>query len=248
MPDRSGLQNSMKAALRPFFWAGSDLLDRIRGELIPPRQLRSQVPGDFRAVGKEFLGHARTLGGLLPEHRLLDIGCGPGRFALPLTGYLSAGGRYQGVDTWPEAVDWCNRNIGARFHNFRFDSIPAPQTDSQGPEIPLEDATFDFATLCALSRLDLDSYGRYMAEAGRLLRPGGVLMATLFLVTPRGRSQKTGQTVVEPGRRVIMNTREMTDLISSSGLELVELYPGTWDYHPAPLSYQDLIVTRRPDP
>jgi protein-L-isoaspartate O-methyltransferase len=41
--------------------------------------------GDYRAIGAEYLGHFVRLGGLKPSDRVLDIGCGIGRMAVPLT-------------------------------------------------------------------------------------------------------------------------------------------------------------------
>ena len=35
---------------------------------------------------------------LSPDHRVLDIGCGTGRMAIPLTSFLSKKGSYEGFD------------------------------------------------------------------------------------------------------------------------------------------------------
>src|SRR5215212_241626 len=41
--------------------------------------------GNYRAIGTEYLGHYVRIGGLKPTDRVLDIGCGIGRMAVPLT-------------------------------------------------------------------------------------------------------------------------------------------------------------------
>ncbi len=196
---------ALKTTARSVVWRATDMVESIRGELIPPKWLRSQVPGDFRDVGREFLRYSRELAGLSPDDRVLDIGCGPGRIALPLTGYLSKSGSYEGLDSWSVGVEWCTRHISPLFANFRFRTIaPGP-----GHRFPFEDESFDFASLCALSRLDLETYGAYLSEAGRLLRVGGVCEATCYLLTPRGRSQKTGVWEDVPTRKIVLSKADL---------------------------------------
>ena len=69
-----------------------DVFDTVRGrrpDLVPPRRLSFVGAGDFTAIGLEFLRYFQDLGGLRPTDHVLDVGCGIGRMALPLTGYLS---------------------------------------------------------------------------------------------------------------------------------------------------------------
>ena len=114
------VKRPLKAATRPVVRRIDDARDRRHGVPVPPWSLRSQVPGDFRAVGRAFLDYMVDLGGLRPDDRLLDIGCRAGRMAIPLTGYLGAGGAYDAVDDWPEGTAWCQQVITARYPNFRF--------------------------------------------------------------------------------------------------------------------------------
>ena len=53
--------------------------------------------------------------------RVLDIGCGVGRIAIPLTGYLGGGGQYDGFDVVPGGIAWCEKNISIPFPHFRFE-------------------------------------------------------------------------------------------------------------------------------
>ncbi len=71
--------------------------------------------GEFRATGEEFLTYFIEIGGLRPSDRVLDVGCGVGRMAVPLTRYLSPEGRYEGFDVMANAVEWCQRHITPRF-------------------------------------------------------------------------------------------------------------------------------------
>ncbi|MFN2543076.1 MAG: class I SAM-dependent methyltransferase, partial [Actinomycetota bacterium] len=93
---------------------------RRRPPLTPSRRLTFVGEGDFRGVGEEFLGHFHRLGHLQPDEDVLDVGSGIGRMAVPLTGYLSSKGSYEGFDVVPRGVRWCRKHISSRFPNFHF--------------------------------------------------------------------------------------------------------------------------------
>ena len=90
--------------------------------LVPPDDLtKGEIgPGEFRALGEHFLGLFRNLGNLAPTDRVLDVGCGSGRIAAPLTVFLDpARGSYEGFDITEPGVSWCQ--VAYRGHpNFRF--------------------------------------------------------------------------------------------------------------------------------
>ena len=44
-----------------------------------------------------------------PGERVLDVGCGIGRMARPLAGYLTGDGSYDGFDVNREGIRWCTR-------------------------------------------------------------------------------------------------------------------------------------------
>jgi SAM-dependent methyltransferase len=246
---KSRVTESVKAIARPVIWRLSDASAKSRGKLLPPRRLVSRVPGDFVSVGREFVAHFRDLGHLRPDQRVLDIACGPGRIAIPLTGFLSAQGSYEGVDNWPEAVEWCHKNITPRFENFGFRVIGGDRTSEGGNALsnfPFEDATFDFAALGAISRIDETTFRAWVSEAGRVLRPGGTYMGTCFVSESADHAHSS---VPASGSgdvgRTSFSEAELGDLLSSGGLNLRALYRGSWNGHPTPLSYQDIIVATK---
>ena len=147
--------------------------------------------GDYRAIGSEFLGHLVRLGGILPDDRVLDIGSGIGRIAVPLTQYLSPGAAYWGVDPVAEGVAWCNQHITPVYDNFRFDHIdvahhiynPNGAIKGETFRLPFEAESFDFIFLISVAtHLPPIEIAGYIREAKRLLAPGGRLFLTAFIL------------------------------------------------------------------
>ena len=65
---------------------------------LPPRHLVLRRRRRLRGrPASSSSASSRQLGGLEPSDRVLDVGCGVGRMAMPLTGYLD-GGSYAGFD------------------------------------------------------------------------------------------------------------------------------------------------------
>ena len=88
---------------------------------LPPKKLVTEVGGgDFHGVGDEFFRYFTKLSKLMPHEQVLDIGCGCGRIAVPLTRHLDSAGCYEGFDIQPSAIKWCQKNITKRHPNFAF--------------------------------------------------------------------------------------------------------------------------------
>jgi SAM-dependent methyltransferase len=91
----------------------------------PPDEmaLSTGCPNDDEIIsqGDRFLHIFRVYGGLETHHRVLEIGCGAGRMARALTGYLGECGSYDGFDPSPGSIAWCRQNITPSFTNFRRD-------------------------------------------------------------------------------------------------------------------------------
>ena len=227
-------------------WFG-DTWDRRRGHPIPPWTLRSQVAGDWRAVGKEFLGYMVDLGGLQPDDRVLDIGCRAGRMAVPLTGFLGADACYEGVDSWEEGTAWCQRTVTPRNPNFYFSEIETERDRSRGAaacqrgtaRLPYDDETFDFVILASIVHLSPDVFQNYLGEAARLVRRGGTYFGTWFLCCESG---------PEPSRLappIACTESEARRRLDSLGLAVEAVYRGSWNGWKSALSYQDLVIARK---
>jgi SAM-dependent methyltransferase len=169
--------------------------------LTPPSRLRNQVgpfadPRHYRAVGRGVFDHFVTRCGLAPGDHVLDLGCGCGQLAAPLSGYLDEGARYEGFDIGDELIDWCRRNIGARRPRFGFRAFdlhnryyrPHGRLAASELVFPYDDAAFDFAFAKSLfTHLVPADAERYVAETARVLRPGGRAWFSFFLLDDEAR-------------------------------------------------------------
>lgn len=148
--------------------------------------------GDFRAVGAEFLGHFIRLGGLRPEHHVLEIGCGIGRMAVPLTQYLDVEkGRYSGFDPVEGGIAWCRRFITPAYPNFTFQRLdiahklynPQGKISGEALKLPYAERQFDFVIMTSVvTHLPPDEVFVQLSEVARLLKPGGRLFMTAFVL------------------------------------------------------------------
>ena len=110
--------------------------------------------------------------GLTPDARVLDVGCGTGQLAAPLESCLSDGGRYVGTDIGEEAVAFCRQRF--RRPNFRF-------ARNEMTALPLGGESFDFVTFFSVfTHTYPDETALLLAEAARLLAPGGVIVGDVF--------------------------------------------------------------------
>jgi SAM-dependent methyltransferase len=181
--------------------------DRLRGDrdpLVPPRRYR--LPGwyaDSERIGKRWMQVLDNELGLRGDERVLDIGCGPGRFAAPLTARL-ARGSYEGFDVDRGNIRWCLQAITSRHPNFRFqvadihNALYNPDGSQAATEyrFPFPDGDFDLAlSLSLFTHVTPSETAHYLREAARVLRPGGRLLATFFLLNEETeRLQASGST------------------------------------------------------
>lgn len=146
--------------------------------------------GPYLDIAAEFLRYFVEVGGLEPQHAVLDIGSGIGRIAAGLSLFLDpARGRYIGFDPVIEGVEWCRKAYANR-PNFRFEwadlynELYRPDGTILSTEFafPVEDGSVDFAILTSVfTHLYEPEILAYLRELARVLRPSGRIFATAFL-------------------------------------------------------------------
>jgi SAM-dependent methyltransferase len=179
-----------------------------RDPLLPPR--RKDLPSQFTAVGEQLVEDMRERAGLTRSSDVLDMGCGPGRVAAPLTRFLDPdkGGSYEGFDVMPESIRWCRKAITKRHPSFRFQvaDLHNAQYNPKGTQradeyvFPYADESFDVALAASLfTHLRPFEGQRYLEEAARVLRPGGRLLSTWFLINDESEELVAAGKAAMPG-------------------------------------------------
>lgn len=163
---------------------------------LPPRQLREWISPlwfDFRDTGRAQLEFFVDIAGLRPSDRFLDIACGIGRLAIPLTTYLDRTGSYEGFDIKSELIDWCRNKISSRRPNFSFKKAdiatswsPNGQSSVDEYRFPYADTSFDFAYAGSIfTHILPDGAGNYLSQTARVLKPGGRFVSTWLVYNQR---------------------------------------------------------------
>lgn len=244
----------------------------LQRDMIPPRRLRFIGSGDYRATGDEFLGYFQRLCGLQPDHRVLDLGCGIGRMAVPLTEYLSRRGSYEGMDIVPHGIEWCTAHVTPRFPNFRFQVAdvyskfynPRGRYKASNYRFPFDDNCFDFAFLTSVfTHMLPEEVANYMGELSRVLKRGGKCLITWLMLNAESESLvkqgKSSLDVIHPlGGCRVMNPKIPGEAIAYPEGRVLELYAGagllveppirfgSWCGRATFLSTQDICVARKP--
>jgi SAM-dependent methyltransferase len=230
---------------------GKGLFGNEKDIPVPPRSLLVGPADAFVDVALTTMGRM-IMAGLRPEHDVLDIGCGVGRTARYLCGFLEDGARYEGFDVREDLVAWCQSNITPRFRNFHFQVAalfnsnyrPDPSLPSAAEfTFPYPDRSFDFVFAHSMfTHLQPDVSNNYLREIHRVLRPGGISYTTWVLIndddpslfahaTQRMHRDPSGtfavRRVTDPDALVAYTEQFVRGAHSSSGLSIVEpVHPG----------------------
>ncbi len=247
-----------------------DARDRLSGRadrLVPPRGLGVAPHSEHVALGEELTGYLVAHAGLTASSRVLDVGCGAGRIARPLRGILGSGGSYDGLDRDPAAVGWCRRRY-RRDPRFRFVVADVADERSDGGHrgadyrFPYADGRFDVVVMAdVLTHLLPEECERHVAEAARILAPGGTLLATLFALNDTSRALMAAGTAglvfADAQEPVALLDEELPDeavayadewifeRLREHGLTLTGLHPGSWCGREEFMSFQDVLVAVR---
>jgi len=235
----------------------------------PPEDL-SLLGGDFRKTGDEFFKYFVELTGLKPDHKVLDVGCGIGRMAIPLTKYLT-NGSYEGFDIINRGIKWSNKVIARRYSNFHFHLAdvynkgyhPSGKYKASEYRFPFENESFDFVFLTSVFTHMLPSdLENYFSEISRVLKKKGKTLVTYFLMNNESLKLVTqnlstldfkykgeGYWTIsnsEPEIAIGYDEDYIKNLFNTSRMRIINpIHYGSWCGRKEYLSYQDIVIAEK---
>ncbi|WP_103982228.1 class I SAM-dependent methyltransferase [Parabacteroides chinchillae] len=262
---------SMRLTARRIYYYPVDLCDTIlrkREDMIPPKGMVFIGSGDFKKQGLHLMDLLIKYARLKPDGQVLDIGCGIGRLAVPLTGYLNKKGSYEGFDIVKKGIDWCNKHISSRFPNFRFLHIDLKndlynlQTDNEAKHFvfPYRDKLFDCIVLTSVfTHMIPEDVDNYLGQIARVMKPEGKCLVTFFLLNPAIEKQMQegkakfdfchrhkGYSLMDKKVKeanIAFDESYLSAMLDKNGLKAEAIHYGGWSgVEPNPLDFQDVII------
>lgn len=267
------LRPKQRRLIRRWFFFPVDLFDLLfhrRTPLVPPKGKIFTGQGDFIEAGNTFLNNFLDTCNLQPHHHVLDVGCGIGRVARPLAGFLDQGGRYEGFDIVSEGIDWCKKHY-PDYPNFSFKYMPlhndlynlSSELSAKTFRFPYPDQDFDLVILTSVfTHMQPEAVKNYLDETNRVLKPGGHCFATFFLIAKASESYlDQSHNPFFPYRydNYFLHNDRVKDaniayrysyiktIVKQSGLTVKSLYEGWWagKNKEACMNFQDVLIMTR---
>jgi SAM-dependent methyltransferase len=241
--------------------------------LIPPKEMLhdgSSSPEEFVLFGDNFNQYILIpRAHLLPSAAVLDLGCGNGSVSRTLTRFLSASGRYEGVDVNATTIAWLQKRYES-YPNFRFTHANVynklynlgGQTIAGEYRLPFADSVFDLVLLKSVfTHMLPDDMHTYMREISRVLRQGGRSVITYFLLNDESRRfiergldahrmkfEYAGDPLCRianpkmPESAVAHEERRVREQYAEVGCSVLEVAFGNWCGRSSQLGHQDLVI------
>lgn len=207
-----------------------------------------------------------------PGQRVIELGCGVGRDAIPLAKKVGPEGSYVGVDINLPSVLWCRDNITPKLANATFEhldirsdlynpmgTLTAPQTG-----LPMEDGRVDRIVLQSVfTHMFEDDIVHFLSEFRRVLAPDGLVFASFFILDDESLQFSAdrvgaltflhplgeGCRIHDPHNRegAVGYTPEAVErMLQRSGLVLDQpVHHGSWSGRRGVPDGQDIVVLRR---
>lgn len=252
-----------------------DTLDtfNFRGYDIPVHLMKLTGGGidTFERISIEHIKILSELVGLSSEQVILEIGCGIGRDAIPLTEIISKRGSYIGIDIYKKSIDWCNQNIAATNSQFKFNFWDIRDDwFNPGGLKSLKDFKIE-AHSDSIDRIFLQSVFTHLVESdvqyyfnefSRVLKGDGKIYSTFFIIDDEVISRQSSGSYItfnhevspgvmvhdlnQPAIAVAYTLDALKRMASISGLNVDRVAYGCWSGRTGEIiGGQDSIVLSR---
>ena len=234
---------------------------------VPPRGKIFIDYGDYEKQGEKFLNYFKELAGLKPDNAVLDVGCGIGRMAVPLTRFLDKKGSYDGFDNVKSSIDWCKKHISNQYPNFRFQYTgpynptynTSDKADADNIIFPYGNSKFDFVFLTQLfTQMMPDELEIYLRAICRVMKPGASCIMSFYIVncvsedlmikkpTPMNFPVNKGlyrlQSAQDDKSYVAYDEEWLLEKLGNAGLKMDNIEYGQWCGRDHFFDYHDLLI------
>jgi ubiquinone/menaquinone biosynthesis C-methylase UbiE len=225
----------------------------------------------YKEVGEASMKVFVDLASLKPNEDVLDIGCGCGQMAVPLTKYLEPHSIYEGFDINEGLIEWDTKRISSKYPNFHFQLAdvfsepynPKGKYEASNYRFPYEDESFDFVFLKSVfTHMLSKAIQNYLSEVARVLRKNGRCLITYFLINEESLGlineglsdidpkygHKDYRTIDEktPENAVAYDESYVRRSYETRELSIIEpIHYGSWCGRRASIGGQDIIVARK---
>lgn len=246
--------------------------------LIPKNLVERHSPQDAedrskaaQAIGAAWVERFINVGGLKADHRVLDIGCGPGRMAIAIGERLDWKNQYFGFDIFKEDIDFATKAITGEHPTFKFGHLdirnehynPNGRIAAENMKFPVPGKSFDFAFATSIfTHFNENDVRNYVSETYASLASGGTFLATFFLIPPdydtappnpkaRFRLEHKLAPHVralyahDPLKAIGYDLAFIRDMYAKIGFQDLKYVPGSWNCAPGAVSNQDILVARK---
>lgn len=238
----------------------------------PGRKLRYMVgpfrySKDYENDAKDFVQKVINKVKITSKSKILEVGCGSGRLIFELYKH-NPKCSYYGFDIISDLIDWSNKASSKLKGNFTFNHAniynslynPGGVVKASDLIFPYEDNFFDLIIVQSVfTHMLAKDVNNYLNEVFRVLKPGGKVVTTWFLINNTSKIQIKSQKSdfkfshkykseyindkIYPEAAVAYNEKKVLPLMCGKNFKLLKGMPvyGKWSGLEG-LVYQDLII------
>ncbi|CAA7195767.1 class I SAM-dependent methyltransferase [Chryseobacterium potabilaquae] len=264
------LPASLRLIGRKIYYSPLDFYEGVTGK----RSKNEPKKGDIYVGRSDFLSHGIRQANILKKYidlkstdHVLDIGCGIGRTAVPLTEIL-IDGSYDGFDTVEKGIKWCQKNIRKKYPHFRFKFFPIYNDLYNSYSQKAENFTFLYGKnmfdkvflFSVFTHMQVIEIRRYLHEINRVMKNEGLCLATFFLYDDTKSEEEGSMNFphIYDGYK-LMNDKVtsaniaisiplLNEMVANAGLSIVKIKEGYWRRNVKKEDtdeFQDIVILKK---